>query len=229
MCTGFIRKGNDTIIGYNLDVDTKVWNYKIISNKNLFTVAIKVGSTTYYTHGVNKNGQFGVLPYMNDANPFVKLRGLKRIDLLVNNYIRNKLSFEQLKDILEKDKISNVKFGSLHALFAYKSLQAYICEPGCPIKKITKNYEVITNYPLLKECDDDNVFYGKDRYKVVDEILKESKDDFSWQDGLEALKKVSQQGQYATRLSFVYSVNENSVYYVLSNDFDHVLKQEFGD
>ena len=59
------------------------------------------------------------------------------------------------------------------------------------------------------------------------EILRNSTDDFSVQEGLALLKAVKQEGNWATRVSFVYSASENAVYYALERDFEHVRKHTF--
>ena len=46
-------------------------------------------------------------------------------------------------------------------------------------------------------------------------------------EAFQILKSVKQEGIWATRVSFVYSVNENRVYYVENNDFEYVTKYQF--
>lgn len=227
MCTGFFKKGNDILFGYNLDIDPDVWKYRLVMNQKVFTVAIKVGSKTYYTHGVSASGNFACLPYMNDSNPFIKLRGCERIDLLVSKYIKEKMSFDELLDTIAKQNVSNAKNAALHSLFGDSNGNCVLVEPGCGYKEIKDDYAVITNYPLLKECNDDNPFYGKDRFKICCNIFQNSNKDFSYLDGIELLKKVSQNGQWGTRVSFVYSKNNNAVYYVIDNDFDNIQCHKF--
>ena len=47
MCTGFMKKGEDLLYGFNLDIDPAVWTFSLYKNKEIFTVGIKVGSTLY--------------------------------------------------------------------------------------------------------------------------------------------------------------------------------------
>ena len=54
-----------------------------------------------------------------------------------------------------------------------------------------------------------------DRYDAALSILRESGDDFSARDALKLLDAVKQTGHWGTRVSFVYSGNENAVYYAL--------------
>ena len=48
---------------------------------------------------VTKDGKFAILPYMNDKTPFVT-RKKKVIGNLVDRYLRNKLSYEEVENIV---------------------------------------------------------------------------------------------------------------------------------
>ena len=70
-------------------------------------------------------------------------------------------------------------------------------------------------------------FYGVDRYRKSLSTLRNSTDDFSVVDGLKLLNEVKQTGEWGTRFSFVYSKNEDTVYYCTEGDFDHVKVHHF--
>ena len=59
-------------------------------------------------------------------------------------------------------------------------------------------------------------------------MLRASGDDFSVRDGLALLDAVKQTGRWGTRVTFVYSANENAVYYATEHDFTNVKKHRFG-
>ena len=40
MCTRFVYRGNDTITGFNFDIDLTVWDHKIIKEKDRFYIGI---------------------------------------------------------------------------------------------------------------------------------------------------------------------------------------------
>ena len=69
---------------------------------------------------------------------------------------------------------------------------------------------------------------GDDRFERADEQLKNQNDNFSVTDAFGILNSVRQEGLWATRVSFVYSVKENRVYYVLNNDFRNIAEYQFG-
>ena len=43
MCTGFIKKGNDVVFGFNMDLSDGLWDFKVYPKKDMFYVGFKVG------------------------------------------------------------------------------------------------------------------------------------------------------------------------------------------
>ncbi len=229
MCTAIAKKGKDVLYGYNLDIDPAVWNYKLILKKDYFSVGITVGSTTYLTHGVNGNGQFGNLPYMNgEIFPVPKGARRERIDLLNDRYIRGKYSFEDVERIIRETVVVNAPSTTLHSLIGNRDGEFLLLEPGYGIKQYEEDFAVVSNFPLLTTLPDySNPFYGKDRYDRALAILQNSTENFSVADALDVLSQVKQEGQWGTRISFVYSRNENAVYYCLDGNFDDIRIHKF--
>lgn len=230
MCTAFVNKGQDILFGYNLDIDPAEWKWSLIREKSLFSVGIKIKSALYYTHGVNSKGNFACLPYMNGENPNSVTGGKNqyRIDLLCDRYISGRFSFGELDGIVRTKKTTNAKNACLHSLIADGNGRAIIIEPTFGWREASEKYTVLTNFPVIPELSDySNPFYGKDRYDFVTSVLQGASEDFSVLDGMKLLEKVSTDGQWGTRLSFVYSRNENAVYYCLDRDFDNIEKWQF--
>lgn len=229
MCTGFVRKGKDLIYGFNLDIDPNVWSFDIYKTKKYFTIGITVGSTTYFTHGVNANGNFANLPYMNGEEcNYPKGIEKQRLDLLIDRYIKNKYNFDDVLNIINKKTIINYKNTNMHSLICDIDGNVVLVEPGYGNKIIKNKYAVISNFPILAKLKDyGNPFYGKDRYDKATQILKESKNSFSVDDALNLLKQCKQEGQWGTKVSFVYSKNNNVVYYCLNGNFNEVLVHNF--
>ncbi|MDD3106193.1 MAG: conjugal transfer protein [Bacilli bacterium] len=229
MCTGFIKKGKDILFGFNLDIDLNVWNFKIFKTKTTFAIGIKVGQTLYYTHGVNSKGHFGNLPYMNgkDCTPHRSSPNKERIDLLTNRYIRNQYTYDDVLGIVKTKTIVNIPNNSLHSLFGDEEGHILLVEPGYGYQEIKASFAVITNFPILSKIEEENPFFGKDRYQKAVERLANSDESFSPLDGIALLKEVKQEGPWATRVSFVYSVNEKCVYYVVDNDYHNIQKHFF--
>lgn len=228
MCTGFVKLGSNPIYGYNLDIDPSIWNYKLIMNEDIFTIAITVGKTTYYTHGVNKYGKFSNLPYMNDYEQ-VKLNSSnkkERIDILTDRYLKNKYNYNKVIDILNTKTIYNAPLCSMHTLLT-DGTQILLIEPGYGYKEITSDFFSISNYPLLKEVSDYSPYYGIERKKIVDDALSSVTDSLSALDAINLLLKAGQDGPFSTKVTFVYSKTENCVYYVLNKDITTLKKHCF--
>ena len=43
MCTRFVYRGDDTITGFNFEIDLAVWDHKIITEKDRFYIGTPVG------------------------------------------------------------------------------------------------------------------------------------------------------------------------------------------
>lgn len=184
MCTRFVYNGNDTIIGFNFDIDLAVWKHTVIKEKDMFYIGIKMPDGDYHSfHGINKNGNVGTLLYVNGN--------------------------EKGKYIADQKRV-------------------LIIEPGLGYRFEQAKYSLITNYSILSpETTKPYIVSGDDRFERADEQLKKSGDDFSVTEAFNILKSVKQEGLWATRVSFVYSIRENKVYYVLNNDFKHIKKYQF--
>lgn len=229
MCTAIAKKGNDILYGFNLDIDPAAWNFDLYKTGRVFSVGITVGRTTYYTHGVNRDGHFGCVPYMNgESFPVPKGMRRERIDLLTDRYLRGKYSFADVDEILKTKALTNIPAATLHSLFGDRAGNFRIAEPGYGWRAVTENYAVLANFPVLTSLPDyDSPFYGKERYDRALSVLQRSGDDFSVSDALGLLSSVCQGGQWATRVSFVYSVKENAVYYFLNGNDSHIEKHVF--
>lgn len=227
MCTAFIKKGNDILYGYNLDVDPAVWNYRVVKRKGLFSIGIKVGSTLYLTHGVNSLGNFGNLPYMNGpvSEKAVRPKGYHRLDLLNDRYIKGTYSYDAVHEIVTTCPVVNIANASMHSLIGDAKGHMLLVEPGFGWKELEGDFAVVTNFPVLTELKDySNPFFGYERYCKTVQMLSETGSDFGVSDALAVLRLACQGGQWGTRVSFVYSQNENAVYFVMDRDFGNVQR-----
>lgn len=229
MCTSFIHKGKDIIVGFNFDVDLKVWDYKVFLAPDRFYIGIKVNGKYHPYHGVSALGNFGNLLYIpeNENGKYRRSPKCFRIDLLSEQYINNILTYDNIINILKEKSIINVPNCSMHSLLTNKKGQAVVIEPGIGYKEINDNYFILTNYSVLApESTKMDIISGDDRYERGKAILESANEDFSVSDALNLLKEVHQEGLWATRVSFVYSTKENKVYYVLDNNFDVVREHK---
>ena len=64
-------------------------------------------------------------------------------------------------------------------------------------------------------------------YEKAKDLLQGYGENFSISNAFDVLRSVRQEGLWATRVSFIYSVAKNKVYYVLNNDFKNIAEYQF--
>ena len=191
--------------------------------------------------GVGKNGHFG--NQLNNLR-FSKARFEISPDCvplyyLVDSFIRGKSSLRDIENHARNKRVVNLPTGSIdipdmgmHSLLSDAEGNILIVEPGNGIGIPCEKYAVMSNFPVMELPADftpENFgYYGKDRYDIALAMLRNSDDDFSAADGLAILDAVKQTGRWGTQVSFVYSRNENAVYYTTGHDFAHIQKHCFG-
>lgn len=101
MCTRFVYNGNDTITGFNFDIDLSVWTHKVI-------IGIKMPDNQYHSfHGINRNGNVGTLLYVNGNKNGKYSTNKNNITIadLTEGYIKGEISFDDTLKIVQKQKI----------------------------------------------------------------------------------------------------------------------------
>ena len=160
------------------------------------------------------------------------------IDRIVDDYISDKITFDDIKTITDTKEVTQIPNGAVdmptiafHSLITDCKGRIMMLEPGNGYSIIKEKYAVLSNFSMLELPEDLTSekygYYGKDRYDIAMECLKNSTDEFSVTDGFSILNKVKQVGNWATRVSFVYSRNENSVYYCIDGEFNYINKHSF--
>lgn len=231
MCTRFVYNGNDMITGFNFEIDLSVWKHKVIKEKDCFYIGILRPDGKFHSyHGVNKNGNVGTLLYVhgNTEGEYKCGSDYMTIADLTEKFIQAKLSFDDVLQILKTKKITYAHDATMQTMLSDISGRVLIIEPGIGYKKEKKKYSLITNYSLIKPKSTKKfIVPGDDRYECALKILEQCKNNFSISDAFSLLKKVHQEGIWATRVSFVYSANEQAVYYTENNQFEQIKKFEF--
>ena len=252
MCTGFARKGKDMITGFNFDMNIGGMDYCPVIEKDrvflgmrlnpevlgMMPEAIRPKNGIRLIQGVSAGGhvagqlmnlKFSKLPEKYEP-------GMLTNDLLTDMFVTEGYSCRQLTELLDKREVCNVPADTgtpvaLHSLFTDPEGNIVFVEPGNGYAVIREKYFTVTNFSILEaplDLNEDQFgFYGVDRYRKSLNILKNSTDDFSVADGLKLLNEVKQTGEWGTRFSFVYSGNEDTVYYCTEGDFDHVQVHHF--
>ncbi len=191
-------------------------------------------------HGVNRQGCFaGQLNNMRFAKaPFEIGENCVPLYHLVDGFIRGRYKLSEVEGLAREKKVVNLPEGvvgipdmGMHALMSDGDGHILVVEPGNGVAAISESYAVMANFAVLELPGDfapeSFGYYGKDRYDTALSILRESDDDFSVSDGLGLLDAVKQTGRWGTRVSFVYSGNENTVYYAIEHDFADIRVHRF--
>ena len=197
MCTRFVYNGKDTITGFNFDIDLSVWDHKIIKEKDRFYIGIKMPDNRYHS--------FHGVHRNGNTGTLLYVHGNPRGRYVEENssYTIADLTENYIRGILSFDEV-------LHIL------------------QEQKQYSLMTNYSVLKpESTRPYIVPGDDRYERAQAQLEKQKETFSVSDAFHILKSVRQEGLWATRVTFVYSVRENKIYYVLNNDFEEISEYSF--
>ena len=231
MCTRFVYHGSDIITGVNIDIDLSVWTHKVMKEKECFYIGILRPDGTYHSyHGVNQNGNAGTLLYVhgNSAGAYQDGDNCMTIADLTEQFIRAQISFDEVLQIVKSKKIVYASDATMQAMLSDVHGRTLVIEPGIGYREEQSKYSLITNYSLIRpESTRDFIVPGDDRYERALQLLDNCKNEFSISDAFTLLHTVRQEGAWATRVSFVYSVNERTVYYTENNHFEHIKKFTF--
>ncbi|MDD3213789.1 MAG: conjugal transfer protein [Eubacteriales bacterium] len=230
MCTRFVYNGDDTIVGFNFDIDLSVWEHDVFVKPDRFYIGIKQKGVYHGYHGVNANGNAGTLLYIhgNETGQYRRSTNCYRIDLLADRFNRGELSLNDAVKIAEEKSIVNAPDCTMQVLLSDRSGRVLIAEPGVGYRLEKQRYSLITNYslldpagtrPYITPCDD--------RYERAQAMLDKATPSFSVENAFAVLREVKQEGLWATRVSFVYAVKQNCVYYVRNNEFDRIREHRF--
>lgn len=257
MCTGFVRKGKDLITGFNFDMNIGGMDYCPVIEKDRVFLGMRFSREVLdmmlesarpkngirLLQGVSAGGHVGgQLMNLNfSKTPEHWAPEMITNDLLTDTFVTEGWSCGQLTELLAQREIVNIPDDgglppgmtsvAIHSLFTDPDGNIVFVEPGNGYAVIRERYFTVTNFSLLEpplDLNEDQFgYYGVDRYRKSLSILKESSDDFNVPDALQLLKEVRQTGEWGTRFSFVYSRNEDTVYYCLDGDFDSIQVHPF--
>ena len=257
MCTGFVYKGRDLIYGFNMDIHPEAFTWEITAGKDAFHVSIRASVPGGHTdlpegyadftgnrlriHGVTAKGVFAAqLNSMGSSEaPFAVSRDAYPLYGIVDSLLSGRMTVKEAEQIAGSKRLVNMPSGkvdipdiSMHSLIADAEGNVLLLEPGNGYARLFGHYAVLSNFPLLVlplDLNDGQAgYYGLDRYETASRMLAGADDGFTAEDGLKLLHAVRQTGHWATRVSFVWSKNENAVYYAVENDFEHVKRHAFG-
>jgi len=229
MCTSFVFKGNDVIVGFNFDNEPTA-DIKIKSKDGFVYGVYRFKDRFSASFGVNRDGGFSnqltVPP--SEKGSYLRSTSVQRIDLLAEDYLNSKISFEQAVDIASKRPLVNVPGLSVHSQLSDRYGRVLILEPGRGYKVREEKYSVMTNFSFFEPmATKDASGSGYDRYITASRILQNATEVFGPMDGMKLLEQCRQTGSFVTLVSMVYSVRENKVYWCLRGDYEKLLYKQF--
>lgn len=231
MCTRFVYRGDDTITGFNFDIDLAVWDHKIVKEKDRFYIGIlRPDGVRHSYHGVNRNGNVGTLLYVHGNSPgaYQDSKGCMTIADLTEQFIQAKISFDDTLQMVQEKKIVYAPDATMQAILSDRQGRTLMIEPGIGWREDDGRYSLMTNYSVLApESTSPFLLPGDDRYESAAQLLSSYEQHFTVTDAFSVLQAVRQEGIWATRVSFVYSAKEHAVYYVQNNDFSQINKYTF--
>lgn len=231
MCTRFVYRGTTMITGFNFDIDLAIWNHQLIMDKDHFAIGLLRPDGQRHTyHGVHRNGNVGTLLYVHGApaGAFNSASDCLNIAELTEQFVQAQLSFDDVLRIIQHKRITYAPDATMQAMLSDHQGRTLIIEPGIGHRLDTGRFSLITNYSLLApESTQSFIVPGDDRYERAKAQLTASGESFGISDGFALLHAVCQEEPWATRVSFVYSADENAVYYVQNNHFDDIQCHRF--
>ena len=164
----------------------------------------------------------------NEKGKYSDAPKCRTISDLTESFIKGVITLDDAINIVQNNRIVYAADATMQAMLSDKNGRVLIIEPGLGYRLEQAKYSLITNYSILSpEITKPYIVSGDDRFERADELLKSCNDSFSVAEAFQILKSVKQEGLWATRVSFVYSVNDNTVYYVQNNYFEHISKHQF--
>ncbi|MCQ2741797.1 MAG: hypothetical protein MJ239_00650 [Bacilli bacterium] len=230
MCTSFVFNGDDVIVGFNFDFNDNV-QIKVKAKPEFVYGVFRDKDTWAVPFGVSKDGQFGNVLMVPPSDKENRGPSSQRLDKLVEDYIYSRISFDQVVEVLNRFEICNAAGWSLHSQLSDRHGRTLIIEPGRGWKEREERYNVLSNFSFFEPLATKDVpFAGYDRYLKASEMLKDADDSFSVEDAFEVLKNtVIEKGEqgFSTRVSLVYSVGRNQVFWCMDQQFDNIHSHRF--
>ncbi len=233
MCTSFIHRGQDTIIGMNFDnngmrytIDTK--------NPKWFTVLVDGGRGSYPSFGVDRLGRFFNNLVVNSNGKGLYKRASKKVThttKLIEDILNDVICVENLGEYLKNIEVVNTPDRSSHNMICDSSANVWVVEPGRgniynPAK--LSQFFVMTNSPLWDNLNE-NIECDCIRFKTITSLLEKAKQ-VNVETAFSILDTVSQRnGEWITAVSMVYSKNLNTVYYCLNGNFNERFEFKFSE
>lgn len=231
MCTSFISRNQDTIIGMNFDNNGMKYNINT-SIPNQFTVYVDGGRGKYPSFGVDSNSVFFNNLVVDSNGKGLYKRPSKKVthtSKLISDLLNENILADKLGEYLENIEVVNTPGWSCHNMICDSNANVWIVEPGrgniySPAG--SSPYFVMTNFSLWDYMYE-NIACDCIRYKTVNDTLSKTSE-INVDTAFDILESAKQnKGEWVTAFSMVYSKNAHAVYYCLDGNFDKRFDYKF--
>jgi hypothetical protein len=231
MCTSFISRKDNIVIGMNFDNNGMKYS---ISKKNndWFVVFVDGGRGKYPSFGVDAHGRFfnNLLVESNGKGLYQRPSSkVTHTTKLIADILNGVITPEKLGEYLEGIEVVNTPDWSCHNMICDSNANVWIVEPGRGNLYSPRNespFLVMANESLidLKSC---NAKSKCNRCTSAGKKLSSrSKIDVDF--AFEILKSVSQHdGDWKTDFSMVFSKKDSKVYFCYNRDFTKIFEHTF--
>lgn len=231
MCIRFVYRGDDIITGFNFDIDPAVWDHQIITAPDRFYLGIlQPDGLRHGYHGVHQNGNTGTLLYVhgNPSGRYQTGSDALTISDLTEQFIQAQISWEEALSIVQTKKIVYAPDATMQAVLSDRYGRTLLIEPGIGSRVDTGTYSLMANASLLSpESTRPWLLPGDNRYEKAAQLLSKQGRRFSVSDAFAILCAVRQEGPWATRVSFVFSAKQRTVFYAENSHFDSIQTYQF--
>lgn len=227
------------LTGFNFEIDLAVWQHRVIVEPDRFYIGIlRPDGAYHFYHGVNRNGNVGTLLYVHGSpqGAYQDAPNCITIADLTEQFICGRLTYEQAREALQAKRIVYAPDSTMQAVLSDQRGRTLIVEPGigwreegCAQPPVEEScFSLMTNYSLLApESTRPYLLPGDDRYERAAAMLSGRGRELTIMDAFAVLRAVKQEGIWATRVSFVYSAAERTVFYVQNNQFGQIKACRF--
>ncbi len=237
-CTSFAVYSNQVYYGMNFDFTNLPIKFLISVNGDIRTFHLAferaIGEMKFFvnTAGMNNKGLFSSCQELHPENT----KPPEKTDINIFTFelyeaVANSQSAKEIKRIGQKLPIIDMPGITLHNLFADKTGEAFVTEPGdsnTVFTEIKGDFIVMTNFPnhaLVGKTYTAAKGKGADRYISCYEYLQQHTADFSIDKGFQLLSMCCNKNpQYPTICSMVFDPQKSQVYIVMERNFSKILK-----
>lgn len=230
MCTSFIWRKDEKLIGMNFD--NNGMKYSVNKTEDWFVVYVDGGRGKYPSFGVSKNGKFfnNLLVDSNGKGNYRRPSNkVTHTTKLVTDILSGVISLDDFNEYLSKTEVVNTPDHSCHNMIIDDKDNVWIIEPGrgCIYSPAEESkYYVMSNESII-DMRNRNVESGCTRYGAIKHSL-EAYEHLNVEKAFDVLAKAFQkEGEWVTELSFVYSKEENKVYYCFNGNIENIELYEY--